>query len=65
MDEGFAGGLDDVVEHIAELLIHEVSDCHLMVTYIVFHNSEDDHAKCALVLEATVEFIGRFGFVEV
>lgn len=65
MDEGFAGGLDDVVEHIAELLIHEVSNCHLMVTHVVLHYSEDDHAKCALVLEATVEFIGRFGFVEV
>lgn len=58
MDEGFAGRLDDIIEHLAELLIHEVSNCYLMVTHVVFHYSEDDHAKCALVLEATVQLIG-------
>lgn len=57
MDEGFAGRLYDVVKHLAELLIHEVSHCHLMITHVVFHYSEDDHAKCTLVLEATVELI--------
>ena len=57
MDEGFAGGLDDVVEHLAELLINEVSNCHLMVAHVVLHYSKDDHAKSALILEATLELI--------
>ena len=65
VDEGLAGWFYDVVEHIAELLVHKISDCHLMKSHIIFHYSEDDYTKCTLILEPTVNLIRFFRFFEV